>query len=395
MGVDPGQHVEDAPPPEATTEAGPAETFPDRVGVVQTSLAKFRVPVFEALGERCTAGLGVFADSSAAYQHVKSESSLEHATFFRARNVLVPLGPLRIWWQRGIGSFLREWDPSLLVVEANPRSLSSRYAVRWMHARGRPVIGWGLGTLTLGKGLVRLRRRARIGYLRSFDAMMAYGSRAAREYEAIGFPADRIHVTHNAATPRPDAPPPDRPPAFAPGGPTVLFVGRLLPGKRVDVLLRACAALAPEERPRLRIVGDGPERAALEAVARDVFPDAEFLGALFGQELAAVFASADLFVLPGLGGLAVQEAMAHALPIIVADGDGTQFDLVTEANGWHVTPGDTAALTARLRDALAQPERLRRMGAESYRVVAEEINLDTLVAKIVRALHAVRSPSVP
>ena len=81
----------------------------------------------------------------------------------------------------------------------------------------------------------------------------------------------------------------------------ILFVGRLQARKRIDSLFRACAEMPGT--PRLVIVGDGPERQTLEQVAKQVYPSAEFIGAKHGGELKPYFAEADLFVLPGTGGL--------------------------------------------------------------------------------------------
>jgi glycosyltransferase involved in cell wall biosynthesis len=83
--------------------------------------------------------------------------------------------------------------------------------------------------------------------------------------------------------------------------------------------------------------------------------------------------------------------MTYALPVIVAQGDGTQEDLVRPANGWLVPPADQAALTAALDTALAEPARLRQMGTESYRIVREEINLENMVEVFVQALADVRT----
>ncbi|MFN8426382.1 MAG: glycosyltransferase [Anaerolineales bacterium] len=63
--------------------------------------------------------------------------------------------------------------------------------------------------------------------------------------------------------------------------------------------------------------------------------------------------------LPGTGGLAVQEAMSYGLPVIVAQGDGTQDDLVRKENGWQVPPDDFDALVATMKDALSDAARLR------------------------------------
>jgi glycosyltransferase involved in cell wall biosynthesis len=168
-----------------------------------------------------------------------------------------------------------------------------------------------------------------------------------------------------------------------------LFVGRLQARKRVDVLLRACAAIPPHLQPRLVIVGDGPERTALQALAAQVYPGAEFPGAKQGAELEPYFRAADLFVLPGTGGLAVQEAMSWGLPVIMGRGDGTNDDLVRRDNGWQVPDGDLALLIVTIEEALEDASRLRAMGAESYRIVREEINLEKMVEAFVGALESV------
>ncbi len=169
----------------------------------------------------------------------------------------------------------------------------------------------------------------------------------------------------------------------------VLFVGRLQERKRVDLLLKSCAVM--DQQPRLVIVGDGPERMTLEALAKKEFPTAEFIGPKRGAELKPYFMEADLFVLPGTGGLAVQEAMSYGLPVIVARGDGTQADIVREANGWQVPPDSLPDLIHALKQALSDAARLRRMGAESYRIVAEEINIEKMADVFVTALNTLQN----
>jgi glycosyltransferase involved in cell wall biosynthesis len=213
--------------------------------------------------------------------------------------------------------------------------------------------------------------------------MIAYSKRGAQEYAALGFPRERIFVAYNSVSLPPASVPDHR--ARTIDRFTILFVGRLQPRKRVDDLLKVCAVL--ESRPRLVIVGDGPDRERLEALAREVYPEAEFAGARHGAELEPYFAQADLFVLPGTGGLAVQQAMSYGLPVIVAQGDGTQDDLVRKENGWQIPPDDFDALLSTMRDALSDVARLRKMGQESYRIVKEEINIEQMVETFVTALN--------
>jgi glycosyltransferase involved in cell wall biosynthesis len=170
----------------------------------------------------------------------------------------------------------------------------------------------------------------------------------------------------------------------------VIYVGRLQARKRLDSLMHALTALPETPQARLLIVGEGPASADLEQLAKQIYPATEFHGAQYGTALDTLFNEADLFVLPGSGGLAVQQAMAHALPVIVAEGDGTQADLVSPRNGWLLPPGDEAALGRALKEALSDASGLRRMGAESYRLVKEKFNLETMVEVFVQALNEVK-----
>jgi glycosyltransferase involved in cell wall biosynthesis len=373
--------------------------YSGRVGLQQRVLPEYRAAFFDCLARVCSGGLGVFAGQPLPVEQIRTSSSLNQAQFFPAHNrhFLHPASPLYQCWQAGFLAWLQEWQPDVLIVEANPRYPITRRAVGWMHARNRPVIGWGLGLpsipgrLSLSGLLAPIRRRQRLSLLGSLDAVIAYSQVGAEQYRRAGLAAERVFVALNAVTPRPAHPPPPRP--LQPGAkPLVLFVGRLQARKRVDLLLRACATLPAGLQPRLSLVGDGPARQDLEAMAQDVYPQAQFHGARHGAELEALFDGADLFVLPGTGGLAVQQAMAHGLPVVVAQGDGTQDDLVRAANGWRVPPGDLPALSAVLQTALGDMERLRRMGAESYRIVSEEVNLEEMVAVFLRAIKAVEGP---
>ncbi len=136
-------------------------------------------------------------------------------------------------------------------------------------------------------------------------------------------------------------------------------------------------------------MGTALKKRDLEELSVRVYPRAKFFGPQHGVELERLYYEADLFVLPGTGGLAVQQAMAHALPVIVAEGDGTQDDIVRPENGWRIPPGDLQALTTAIGEALRSPQ-LKDMGEAAYRIVADEVNVESMVAAFVAALDAVR-----
>lgn len=120
----------------------------------------------------------------------------------------------------------------------------------------------------------------------------------------------------------------------ADGRPIVGFVGRLAPEKHVERL----AALAGRDDLQLVVVGDGVDRAKLQTV----LPTAVFTGELHGTELAAAYASMDVFVHPGEHETfcqAVQEAMASGLPVIAPDAGGPK-DLVAPYRTGLLLPVD-------------------------------------------------------
>jgi len=349
--------------------------FTHRLALQQRVLPSYRVPFFDLLAQSCES-MSLFAGMPRPVEMIASGKP-QVANYHEAKNIHLFGGAFYLCYQQGFINWLEGWNPDALIVEANPRYLATPSAVKWMHAHGRKVIGWGLGA---PKG-----NRAWSGFIRQFDAMISYSQRGAEEYAALGFPREKIFVAHNSVSLAPDQKLDDRPQTTDHA--TILFVGRLQARKRIDHLLRACAEM--ESKPRLVIIGDGPERAALESFAKEVYPAAEFVGAKHGAETHSYFAEADLFVLPGTGGLAVQEAMSHGLPVIVAKGDGTQDDLVRAGNGWQIQPEDYDALVSTMKIALSNMARLRKMGEESFRIVSEEINIQRMVDVFVDALNSV------
>ena len=357
--------------------------YPGRLALQQRVLPRYRAPFFDLLASACEGGLSLFTGMPRPVEGIVTTDRLQVANYRQGKNIHLFRGSFYLCYQAGLLNWLENWNPDALIVEANPRYLSTPVAVRWMHTRGRPVLGWGLGAPFKAEGIGIARKVWRV-FLKQFDALIAYSQRGADEYGALGFPREKIFIAHNSVSAPPSFPLPDRPSTFN-LRPSILFVGRLQARKRVDDLLRACAQL--NSTPRLVIVGDGPDRERLQSLANEIYPKAKFIGAKHGAELKSYFTEADLFVLPGTGGLAVHEAMSNGLPVIVAQGDGTQDDLVRQGNGWQIPPGDFEALLAAMKDALSNVARLRKLGEKSYRIVRDEINIEKMVEAFVTALN--------
>jgi glycosyltransferase involved in cell wall biosynthesis len=349
--------------------------FKGKLALQQRVLPSYRVPFFDLLASHCENGMTLFA-GDARIEEMIASGTTQIAKHVEAKNIHLFSGKFYLCYQQGFINWLEQSYPDALIAEANPRYVSTPAAVRWMHKRGRKVIGWGLGAPKQNRFWKK--------FVNQFDAMIAYSQRGADEYAQLGFPLEKIFVAHNSVSSKPENFFDHRPQTV--DRVTVLFVGRLQNRKRIDSLIRACAEI--ESKLKLVIVGDGPEKENLQTLAKEIYPQTEFVGAKHGLELKPYFEKADLFVLPGTGGLAVQEAMSYGLPVIVAKGDGTQDDLVRAKNGWQIEPENYEDLVSTLKLALSDVKRLREMGKESFRIVSEEINIEKMAEVFVKALNS-------
>ena len=245
-----------------------------RPALVQRVLPTYRAPFFEKLSLEFENGLNLFAGLPRVEEQISTCDRLEGVNLSKAGNIHLFRGRFYLCWQKGLINWLKDTDPDVLILEANPRYLRSPAAIRWMHTRNRPVIGWGLGAGSAFRGMDFFRQR----FTNHFDALLTYSHQGAEGYRSLGFPAEKIFVAPNAVTPRPQTTPPTRPESLITPRAQLLFVGRLQERKRLDLLIRACAALPAQLQPELHIVGEGSIRSDLENLAGEVYPHTLFYG---------------------------------------------------------------------------------------------------------------------
>jgi glycosyltransferase involved in cell wall biosynthesis len=177
------------------------------------------------------------------------------------------------------------------------------------------------------------------------------------------------------------------------GRPMVLFVGRLIPKKRAELVIRAFHEIHEHSTAILTIVGDGPLRPELEILVDELGlrGRVHFAGFVEPDEVARWYARATVFVLPSseTWGVVVIEALAAGVPVIVSDEVGCQVDTVIDpALGTVVPARDQAAL----RDALAA--HLQGCGGNSpafqkaWAAREAAFRYDALAASLERALRA-------
>jgi rhamnosyl/mannosyltransferase len=172
----------------------------------------------------------------------------------------------------------------------------------------------------------------------------------------------------------------------AAGRPIVLFVGRLVKYKGVEVLLEALRGMSATAM----LVGNGPERVALQRIAErtGVADRVKFLGAVAPDELAALYRACDLFVLPSVTrqeafGVVQIEAMACGKPVISTDlGTGTGWVNQHGETGLVVAPRDAQALHDAMERLLGDEMLLKTMGADARHRARSLFGADRMVASV-------------
>lgn len=160
----------------------------------------------------------------------------------------------------------------------------------------------------------------------------------------------------------------------------VLFVSRLVREKDLATLGAVFNSLGDERKVRCVVVGDGPDRAMIEARS----PKAIFTGFLEGDQLAEAYASSDLFVFPSFTetfGNVTLEAMASGLPVVCADATGNRSLVVNGETGFLVPAGDIGEFLSRIRQ-LRGDAALRRQFGDAARARSLKYSWDQAMLRM-------------
>ncbi|BDC97846.1 glycosyltransferase [Persicobacter psychrovividus] len=255
----------------------------------------------------------------------------------------------------------------------------------------QPNSGW---RFKLKTHLLTIMRQA---YYKQCSATINYTDVAYNVQPSFGIAHEDIHVTLNS--PNTDeikkayltlkADPQNTPKPFR-----IIHVGRLVKWKKVHHLLQAVDIIRKQiPEVELVVIGNGPELDNLktQAAALNLEDHVKFLGAVYGYEqLGKEFMQAAVFVLAGMGGLAINEGMAFGKPIVCSVGDGTERHLLRHGeNGYFFKENDINDLAEKITELLQNPEKVAEFGQKSLDIIDHEVNINTVADRFRTALQKI------
>jgi glycosyltransferase involved in cell wall biosynthesis len=285
------------------------------------------------------------------------------------------------WW--ALPRVAREVGADLL----NPHWIVPQgfLAAGWARALGLPMVvtahgadvAW-LDRSAWGRGVARRVLDASQGFIADSEELAVRAERrAGRAVPHHAIPMG-VSLTRLQTGPRPPELGADD------GRPLLLFVGKLVPKKGVDVLLRAVAALREGGLAlRCAIIGGGPLEAPLRALSAElgIADRVEFLGWVSNDRLGAFYSAATVVCVPSVRDAAgetegtpvvLMEALATGALVVASASSGIRDVIRDGENGWLVPPGEVPPLAAALRAALDVPaERRRVIGAAAAATAGE------------------------
>ena len=298
---------------------------------------------------------------------------------------------LRFSRMNGLLKAIKKERPDAIVFQFNQTNLSEWDVLRYCKKKSIPYGIWGCNYTRndLIKPLVIIRNIIYHLLYRNASILIPYGSMYKDFLINMGIEQDKIIVAQNTIdieTISLHAPIKTKE-SYNHSTTRILYVGALAPQKCIESSIDAVAQLIDEGLDIVYdIVGGGTLFDSLKNLCSQKSGKSKerivLHGAKYGEDLKKFFCNADLFLMPGTGGLGVNEAMAYGLPIISTIGDETIFDLI-DGNGFLMSNmGNKVEQIDCIRNfiSLSAEEKLE-MSKQSIKLIRERASLMNMVEK--------------
>lgn len=295
----------------------------------------------------------------------------------------------------GLLEQIKREKPDGIIFQYNQTNISQWQILKYCKQNNVPYAIWGCNytRADLNGGLARLREKIYHYIYRNAKVLIPYGTLYRDYFLRLGIPKEKVIVAQNtinveAIVEKYTVVPSKN---FSNETLRILYVGALAWQKKIESAIDAVATLIDNGRDVVfNIVGGGSEleklKGYLSKKTEDVKSRIILHGAKYGEELERFFLNSDVFLMPGTGGLGVNEAMAYKLPIISTHGDETVYDLI-DNNGYLLKNfGDKEEQISCLENFLTLSDVERNaMGERSRSIILSKASLSNMVNKHVQA----------
>ncbi len=297
--------------------------------------------------------------------------------------------------KRGVKIILKEIPFMVPKYNDSATYYTSREALE-MNENMIPSAKPGIKLTIKSKILAALRKR----YYKAVDATVNYIDDAIDIQTSYGVSPEKIFITTNSPDTDLLAEARKRieslPPIIPENKYRLIHVGRLVAWKRVNLIIKILPRLlAKYPETELVVIGTGPQKAELENLAKklNVNNSVKFIGGIYDNDTMGRYMSVSaIYILAGMGGLSINEAMSFGKPVVCSLCDGTEKRLVRDNyNGLYFKKGDENSLFEKIDYLFAHQELIIKMGINSLQIIENEVNIHTVLNGYQRAFDYVMS----
>jgi glycosyltransferase involved in cell wall biosynthesis len=303
------------------------------------------------------------------------------------------IGPFRLLIHEGLFQEVVKFNPDMIIIQSVTGNLSYRKVVNWAKKNNKIILNWTCAwDPGLAKGiLLKLKNHFVSTFYADNHAFLTYSTRAIEYVMQRGVERSRIVVCYNGI--ETDNMVLHENEIIQESENIIgklnlknftvfLYVGGLVPEKRTDLLVEAFRVIREQnESVKLLIIGDGPLKEQLLGKIKQL--DDEniiYLGRII-DNVDPYFAASTCLVLPGTGGLALNQAMFWRKICIAGEADGTEDDLVIDGKtGFRFEKDDLDSLIEAMQKVIRTDELQReQMGNQSRDIILNKSNVNHMV----------------
>lgn len=376
----------------ASNQISPSGQRP-AVAVMYHMFPHYRAPVLSALSKSTMFDFSFWA----------GVDDIEGIKVFRGSDTVAinPLSTLRRGSSLELMNFwkpLIALRPSTVILIGNPNLITTWFAAVLARLMGSKVLFWTHGWL---KPETRLKAKLRNLYFSLADKVLVYGDRAVSLAGKSGFNPEKVTPIYNSLdweaadqhfhrlerqnlredrSPRPTK---------------IVCTARITKHCRFDLLIQAADILRKEgTETQITLVGDGPERATLENLAKSLGTNVEFLGAIYDESVIAdIIYNADITVSPGKVGLTAMHSLSYGTPVITHGDLDQQMPeveaIVPGVTGDFFQADNSVDLARKIKAWIETPRSRKELRRSCRQVMIERYTPESQRTRIEHAIESV------
>jgi glycosyltransferase involved in cell wall biosynthesis len=369
------------------------------IAFIQRVLPKYRVELFKLINVECNQNIKIFIGKDIPNTKVRSTKNFDELNVNILPTIHFSFGSRIFTLHKGLIKNLIRFKPDVIVCEGESNILNNLQILLFykLFSPSTKLIHWSLGGMPSTHPIKGYKRLIKKFLLSFYDSFIVYSNFGKVSLINLGINSSLVHVAINLSVNNyfnneRNIINNDKIILRSLLGLndyfTVMYAGDLGDDKRIDLLIQTAIKLK-NKRINFIIIGDGDNFLKIDKIIKIKQLHNVYLKARVDwDKLSNYYYSSDIFVLPGLGGIVISEALSFGLAVIVHQADGTELDLVKHGkNGFILKNAESDEIIEYIEYLFNDPDRLKVFSSNARYTVKNLITIQNTIKEIINAIY--------